>query len=136
MARRFENRHLARSKARKSGVDHDAVASDETHLSLLIDSAWAQSIMRQAADLQAEHAHKSGDKAMRRVELLRLRFREGLPIREIARLWDEDATKLHHEYAKARQEFRAALTEIVAFHHVGSPETVRKECANLLEMLR
>ena len=30
---------------------------------------------------------------LRRVELLRLRFQEGLPVRDIARRWAEDAAK-------------------------------------------
>jgi RNA polymerase sigma-70 factor (ECF subfamily) len=136
VARRFENREVARRKAKQSRVDLNAVVCDETHLSHVFDRAWARTIMRQAADLQAERAKNAGDEAMRRVELLRMRFREGLPIREIARLWNEDASKLHHEYAKARQEFRAALTDVVAFHHAGSQEIVRQECANLLEMVR
>jgi hypothetical protein len=28
-----------------------------------------------------------------------------------------DAARLHHEYATARDEFRAALRTVVAFHH-------------------
>ena len=73
---------------------------------------------------------------MPRVELLRLRFHEGLPIREIARRWGTAAEVLHHEYARARQEFEAALREVVAFHHPGSPEEVEQECSNLLARLR
>jgi RNA polymerase sigma-70 factor (ECF subfamily) len=69
------------------------------------------------------------------VELLRARFHEGLPIRDIARRWGTDAAALHHEYAKARQEFKAALLEVVAFHHPGSPTEVEQECANLLAHL-
>jgi hypothetical protein len=69
------------------------------------------------------------------VELLRLRFQDGLPIREIARRWGADAAALHHEYAKARQEFQAALLEVVAFHHPGTPAEVEQACANLLTSL-
>ena len=56
-------------------------------------------------------------------------------IREIARRWGADAKALHHEYARARQEFKAALLQVVAFHHPGSPAEVEQECANLLACL-
>jgi RNA polymerase sigma-70 factor (ECF subfamily) len=56
------------------------------------------------------------ERTRRRVELLRLRFQGGLAIREIAARWNADAAKLHHEYATARDEFRAALRWVVAFH--------------------
>jgi len=67
--------------------------------------------------------------------LLRLRFEEGLPIRAIAQRWDIPAAELHHAYARARQEFRAALLEVVAFHHPGSPVEVEQEAASLLAAL-
>jgi hypothetical protein len=54
--------------------------------------------------VQAEATARSGDRAVRCVELLRLRFQEGLPIRDIATRWNEDAAKLHHEFATARDE--------------------------------
>jgi RNA polymerase sigma-70 factor (ECF subfamily) len=72
---------------------------------------------------------------MRRVELLRLRFEENLPIRTIAERWGVDAARLHHAYAMARQEFKAALLEVVAFHHAGSPVELEQEAASLLRAL-
>ncbi len=71
----------------------------------------------------------------KRVEILRLRFEENLPIRTIAELWGVPAAGLHHEYALARQEFKAALLEVVAFHHPGSPAEVEQEAAGLLQAL-
>jgi RNA polymerase sigma-70 factor (ECF subfamily) len=112
------------------------LASDDPSLSLVFDRAWAESIVQLAAQRQVELARESGEMAMRRVEILRLRFREGLAIREIADRWNQDPAHLHREYAKARHEFKQALEETVAFHHAGSPETVEQECANLLEILR
>ena len=86
--------------------------------------------MREAAERQAALAAEHGEAAVRRVELLRLRFHEGMPIREIARLWGIDAAVLHHEYARARQEFLAALRDVVASHHPGPPEEVDPEWRN------
>ncbi len=95
-----------------------------------------EAILREAAERQSALAAQSGEAALRRVELLRLRFHEGLPIREIARLWGLDAAPLHHEYARAREEFRSALWEVVAFHHPGSPGDVDRECMQLLSLLQ
>jgi RNA polymerase sigma-70 factor (ECF subfamily) len=46
-----------------------------------------------------------------------------------------DAAKLHHADATARQEFRAALLEVVAFPHPGSPAEVEQEATSLLRAL-
>ena len=91
--------------------------------------------MREAASRQESLAADRPDEVRRRVELLRLRFGDGLPIREIAQLWDADPTWLHREYARARREFRQVLAEIVAFHHPGSEEAVQQECTQLLGLL-
>jgi RNA polymerase sigma factor (sigma-70 family) len=112
-----------------------AVPADDPSLSRVFDRAWALALFREAGRLQEQQARRNGPEACRRVELLRLRFHEGLPIRAIARRWGADAATLHHEYARARQEFKTALLEIVAFHHPGSPEEVERECANLLACL-
>ena len=39
------------------------------------------------------------------------------------------------EACLARQEFRAALLEVVAFHHPGTPAEVEQEAAGLLKAL-
>ena len=91
--------------------------------------------MREAVRRQEEFAAREGDAAVRRVELLRLRFQEGLPIREVAARWGVDAATLHREYARARRELRAALLEVVAFHHPGAPAEVERACAELLAHL-
>jgi hypothetical protein len=91
--------------------------------------------MHQAVRRQRERAERDGAEAVRRVELLRLRFQEGKPIRDIARLWGLDADHLHHEYAKARKEFQQALMEVVAFHCPGSAEVVERECRELVSLL-
>jgi RNA polymerase sigma-70 factor (ECF subfamily) len=59
-----------------------------------------------------------------------------MPIRDIAGRWGEDAARLHHEYAAAREEFRAALRAVVAFHHPGAtPAETDRACAELLALL-
>ena len=99
----------------------------------------ARQLSRRAAGGRSQlvdgRAQQAGPEACLRVELLRLRFHEGLPIRAIAQRWQADAAALHHEYAKARREFKEALAAVVAFQHPGSPADVKRECASLLESL-
>jgi RNA polymerase sigma-70 factor (ECF subfamily) len=115
-------------------LDLEGLPGREEALSRVYDRAWAKAVVREAAERQSVLAARHGDAALRRVELLRLRFHEGIPIREIARLWGLDAASLHHEYARARQEFRSALRDVIAAQHPGSPEDVDRECAQLLSL--
>jgi DNA-directed RNA polymerase specialized sigma24 family protein len=136
VAQRFEQRR-AKLGAQTAGqvVDLGAVPGREDALSRVFDRALARSIMREAAERQSAHAAARGDDAIRRVELLNLRFHDGLPIREIAALWGVDAGDLHRQYAKARQEFHAALREVVGEHLPASAAQLDAECAQLLELL-
>lgn len=111
------------------------IPANEESLSSLFDRSWAQSIMTEAAELQRRKADELGPHAVQRVELLRLRFQEGLAIRTIATRWGIPVAELHHAYAVARQEFRAALLEVVAFHLPGTPNEVEQEAAALLKAL-
>jgi RNA polymerase sigma-70 factor (ECF subfamily) len=129
VARRFEARPV-----RDAGPLPD-VAADEVTLSRFFERAWAKAIMAEAAALQRRRAGDLGESALRRVELLRLRFEESLPIRAIAERWGVPAERLHHDYAVARKEFREALLEVVAFHHPGSAAEVETEAAGLLKAL-
>jgi RNA polymerase sigma-70 factor (ECF subfamily) len=129
VARRFESRPI------RAVAPLPEVAGDEQSLSRLFDRAWAQAIMVEAAGLQRARAAERGSEAVERVELLRLRFEESLPIRAIAQRWGVDAAELHRAYARARQEFKAALLEVVAFHHPGSPAEVEQEASSLLKAL-
>jgi RNA polymerase sigma factor (sigma-70 family) len=134
VARRLEARY-GRDQQAADDVDLDQFPADEESQARMFDRAWARSLLREAAQRQEEHARRAGAASLRRVELLRLRFHEGLPIRAIAARWQIDAATLHHEYAKARQEFKAALASVVAFHHPGTPADIERECANLLSLL-
>ncbi|HLN27339.1 MAG TPA: sigma-70 family RNA polymerase sigma factor [Gemmataceae bacterium] len=129
VARRFESRPVC-----AAGPPPDVAADDESQ-SRLFERTWAQAIMAEAAQLQRQRAAKRGTEAVQRVELLRLRFEENLPIRAIASRWGVDAARLHHAYALARQEFRAALLEVVAFHQPGSTVELEQEAAGLLKVL-
>ncbi len=130
LARRQES---SRSVAQPLPVDR---AADDPSLAAAFDKAWARSLLKEAARVQAETAAKTDERAVRRVELLRLRFHDGLSIRDIALMWKEDAARLHHEYATARDEFRAALHRVIAFQN---PHATRAEldiaCRELLALM-
>jgi RNA polymerase sigma-70 factor (ECF subfamily) len=134
ISRRFERQRGRAALQPDSKLRLDAMASDETTFSKAFDRAWAQSMMKQAADLQRERAVKEGPEAERRVEILRLRFQEDLPIRKIARLFDADPAHMHHEYAKARKEFRVALLQVVVEHQPGNRPEAERECARLIAL--
>jgi RNA polymerase sigma-70 factor (ECF subfamily) len=132
-------RSARRRKDRPAAVERDLeeVPADDPGLSTAFDRAWAEAIVREAAVRHRELASEGGEQAARRLELLRLRHEEGLPIREIAERQGADPDYLHHQYAKAREDFRKALVEVVSFHHPGaSPDAVEAECRKVLEALR
>jgi RNA polymerase sigma-70 factor (ECF subfamily) len=136
IALRFEQRRGRRREGQPpEGLLTHGLIEDETRLSAVFDRAWAATIMRDAAQRHADWARAAGDEAQRRLELLRVRFAEGLPIRDIAARWNVPAEDLHRQYARARQEFRNALREAVTFHLPGSPERVEAECERLLTAL-
>jgi RNA polymerase sigma-70 factor (ECF subfamily) len=129
VARRVERERAIR--ARHVATDGSAVEASPApgeSLSRVFDRAWAGALMRRAGKLQEERAADAD--ARRRVELLRLRFRDGLPIREIAVRWDVDPAWLHHQFATARDEFRRALLDVVASEC--GPDRAETECGRLL----
>jgi RNA polymerase sigma-70 factor (ECF subfamily) len=129
VARRFETRPV------RDADGLPEIASDDASQSRLFDKTWAQAIMAEAARLQRTRAEQHGPEAVRRVELLRLRFEENLPIRDIAALWEADPAAVHKSYALARKEFRSALLEVIAFHHQGTAVELEAEASSLLKAL-
>lgn len=136
-ARHVETRRARRFELQGASSFHpERIAADEESLSRVFDRAWAQAVMREAAELQAARAKGKGEKELQRVELLRLRFQEQMPIREIAGLWGADPGVLHKEYSRAREEFAEALREVVQEHQQCPPGQLNEECRRLLDLLR
>ena len=121
-----------------SGADvFEQIEVDETSLSAVFDRAWAVTLMKEAAKRQLQAARAKGKRAIKRVDLLQLRFRDGLPIREIAKQWQIETARLHSEYKVARKEFLRALMEVVSEHFPDSTNRVLEEkCHELLDYLR
>jgi RNA polymerase sigma-70 factor (ECF subfamily) len=137
IARRFEKKRRRNiERAAGSRIDLDAVEGREEALSRVFDRGWASLVLAEAARHQAKLARDKGEDAVRRVRLLAHRFEEGLPIREIAKLWDVEPAWLHHQYAQAREEFKRALEEVVRSHQGGNEADLEAECTRLLQLLR
>jgi RNA polymerase sigma-70 factor (ECF subfamily) len=133
VARRVEERRARSAGRRAPAPDLDEHEGGADSPSRAFDREWARSVMREAAERHAALARVEGEAAMRRLEVLRLRFQEGLPIREIAARWGADPARLHHDYATARVEYRAALAAVVAEHHPGAD--VEQEVRRLFDAL-
>ncbi len=136
IALRTEHSHVER-QARKSpdSFHPEKLAAREASLSKIFDRAWAQSVMEQAVALQRQKARGRGEAALQWVELLKLRFMDGVPIREIAARWGVDPSDVHVAYRGARKEFRDCLRQIVAFHSPRKGANLDAECFRLLSLL-
>lgn len=136
VALRFEER--GRFRRAREGGEPDAlaaIADGGPGPEAVFEKAWAREMVKEAAAAMDRVAAGKGREARKRVELLHLRFYEGLPIREIARIWGVDPARLHHEYAQARKEFRSSLAEVVGFHQPHADGGVEEECARLIALL-
>jgi len=133
VAMRIEKKHFRQRERTPAGdLGLAALASSDEPQSAIWDREWAKTLVHKAAELTADL--KSG--GARRAELLRLRFFDGLPIRDIARRWQADPAQLHHEYAKARKEFLNCFRKLVADHDGGTADEVEAYSKNLLTILQ
>lgn len=97
------------------------------------DREWARMLMREAGQRMEQRA--TDEKARLRVELLRLRFGRDLPMGEIAKQFDLELAAVHRQYARAREEFRVCLREVVGFHCVRTEAELDDECRRLFGLL-
>lgn len=128
---------MARSRESQAPADFDfdSIKRREATLSKLFDRAWARALLDEAVAHLLDLAEAKGEGARKRVELLHLRFYDGLPIREIARRWNVPVDALHNDYERARREFKAAFLEVIAFHGPASREEAEKEFDEILALL-
>ena len=136
IAARFEERareRLGRDRSAASGLD--LVEAREPSLSMVFDRAWAQALLRLAGERMRAQAELGDAGARLRIELLRLRFAEGIPLRDIAAQWEMDPDAVHRSYGKARAEFRACLRRIVAEQTVSSETDLDTEVRRILDIL-
>lgn len=136
-------RMAERRQSRRREVDvpkGDAIErreADSGTLSAVFDRAWARAIIREALEHQRDMAADKGQESIERVELLRMRFYEGLPVREIAERRGVPAERLHREVSKGKAEFEAALRDVLSLHVGDGPRLqLEKQCEALLELLK
>lgn len=115
----------------------ESIAARDGDSRAAFDRAWAGMVIRRARVRQAELAARTGPAAVRRVEVLRLRFEEGLAVREIAARFGVIPDRVHEDYKLARREFERALRDVIGFDlPEGGPEAVEAECRGLLGLLQ
>ncbi len=136
VALRAEERHARRLDVAGDDAELADASTHEATMSAVFDRSWASALVNEAGELHASRARERGADCARRLELLALRFKEDLPIRDIAKLWSMSPEYLHHQYAQARAEYRDCLREVVAFHQgPQSTERLDEECQRLLALL-
>lgn len=131
-----KSRAVSAVRRADESFDVEGVPDREATLSQAFDRAWARAIVRTATGLLRARAETRGGAPLARVELLRLRFEEDLPIRTIAERTGVPADKLHNEYGQARREFKDALREALGLHERIAESNLQQEIARLLGLLR
>jgi hypothetical protein len=134
VALRVETRIHARN--REQSVNASVLENQprvESSVSGRVDRKWANELLREAVQQQADRARHKGEAACKRVELLRLLFREGMSLPAIARLWQTEEHDVRREYAHARREFKVALLEVLHRRHPSSTAAMQQAFEELLE---
>jgi RNA polymerase sigma factor (sigma-70 family) len=136
VAKRFEQHASERNGRAEGSVSAFAdLPAREASLSVQFDRVWALAMVREAGELMRVRAARGTTGEQQRVELLKLRFAGGLPIREIATQWNVEPEVVHRSYRKAREEFRACLRDVLGELSL-RPEGVREEeIARILVLL-
>ena len=135
VADRIERRERMRRVPQEELQGLDKIARDDATLSRVFDRAWVAMITRSAWLLMAsrienEHA------GPHRIQILDLRFRDGLPSGEIAERLGLDTDYVYQQLRNAKRDFRSALVEVVGAHHPGATkEEVEARCAELTGLL-
>lgn len=131
---RLARHHLRHRTGEEPVTDR---AGSQTSIAHRMDREWARAVTLEAAEEQERRAASVGAKALLRVKLLRSHFEEGRSIPEIAALWGLTPAHLHHQYAKARQDYLRALLAVLAHRFPDAPKgEVEALARQLVELLR
>lgn len=118
-------------RRREFGGNPQERARSEATASMAFDQAWARAIVREAADLAQQRA--AGDEAhVERLRMLRLRFEEGLPPRDIALRLGCEASHVYEKLRQAKHDVRGAFLEVMAAYHPDATEAeLKRRCIEL-----
>jgi RNA polymerase sigma factor (sigma-70 family) len=135
VARRVEDREFRRQREiSPSVVWKEGPAADDPTLSLVFDRAWLDTVLGQAVQYLEERAQEDAA-ARKRVEILKLRFGDGRPYKEIAGELGIPVSAIYREAEQAREEFKRSLFDVVARDSGGSPASIERECREILERI-
>lgn len=135
VALRFETRVAKRGKdVTPSVVWPEGPASDDPSLSAVFERAWLDAMLVQAVR-ELESRAQGDTVALQRVEILRLRFGDDRPYTEISRTLGIREPEVYREATRAREEFKAALLDVIARDNGGTPKAIERECREVLERL-
>ncbi len=125
-----------RGRMAADASDLDTLVAKGDRLSVMFDRQWARAVVHEARRVQTEHAKDLGELALRRLEMLRLRFEEDWMPRRIAEQMQLSAEVVSQELLRAKNEFLAALGEVIAFHHPdASARWIEDEVKRILDLL-
>ena len=133
VARRHERRATRRREV-QLGSDVELPAERDEDFTRAFDRAWAEAMVREAGERLRRWAEGRSPAARRRVQILALRFAEGMTEPAIATHLGLPLKRVEKDYAAVRGEFRAMLRQVVAWHGVLG-EDPDEQCRELLATL-
>jgi len=136
VTRTFENRRARRRGRSPDGTPSpEELEAREATLSSVFDRAWARMVTREARDLMLVWAGRDAN-ARRRLDILKARYEEDIPPRDIASRLELPPLKVYQVLTQARKEFRAALLQIMSdYHPSDTREELEQRCRDLLASL-
>ena len=136
VADRIERTNGVRRTAQEpSDAGLDEYAHTEATLSRVFDRAWVEMVTRNAWLRMAERVDR-GDEGRDRIQILDLRFKDGLSSGEIADRLGLEAGYVYQQLRNAKRDFRAALLEVIgSYHPNASKDELEARCVELIALL-
>lgn len=136
VADRIERKNRVRATAQEhSGAGLDDIARNEATLSRVFDRAWVGMITREAWFTMVSR-FEEGAAGHDRIQILDLRYQQGLSSGEIATRLGLPADYVYQQLRNAKRDFRAALLDVVgAYHPQASREEIEARCIELVGLL-
>jgi len=135
VADRIERDKGVRRAAQEPSAGLDQLAHDEATLSRVFDRAWVGTITRSAWLLMVSRLSQDAT-GRDRIQVLDLRFRDGLAAGAIAERLKLEPGYVYQQLRNAKRDFRTALVDVVGSQHPGSTkEEVEARCVDLVALL-
>lgn len=122
-------------QAPSSRFDLNVLEATDTRCSVAFDRAWAKGVLAETVALVSGREPSRDPQVRYRYELVRLRFRDGLSVQDIAAKQGTSRFVIYRELEKAGLEFRNAMTEVLRRQDEGSSADIEAKRRRILEML-